>query len=55
MENSAIKQKFLNFGPKMSDLDIFAQKCVISVFLGKGYKKNYCHISNQHPQICVIT
>lgn len=28
------------------------QKCLISVLLDWNLKKNYCHISNQHTQIC---
>ena len=39
------KQKYLNLGPKMPDFGI----------LGLEFEwKQYCHIWNQHPQICLI-
>ena len=48
------KQKRLNLGPKMPCLGIFDQECLICLFLGKNFLKNYCRIWNQHPQICLI-
>ena len=48
------KQKCLNLGPKMPYLGIFDQKCLTWVFLGMNLKKNYCHIWNQHPQMCLF-
>ena len=39
----------------MQFLGIFDQKCLIWVFLDKNFfKKNYCQIWNQHPQICLF-
>ena len=37
------KQKCLNLGQKILDLGIFWARTL----------KNYCHIWNQHPQICL--
>ena len=48
------KQKCLNLGPNMSFFGIFDQICLILVFLGKNFLKNYCHIWNQHLQICLF-
>ena len=39
-----ILQKCLNLGPKMRDSGNF----------GLEFEKNYCHIWNQHPRICLI-
>ena len=38
------KQKCLNLGPKMPCLGIFDQECLICLFLGKNFLKNYCRI-----------
>ena len=46
--------KMPKFGTKNDLLGIFDQECVIWVFLGKNVLKNYCHIWNQHPQICLF-
>ena len=44
LQNFTKKQKCLNLGPKMLYLGIF----------GLEFKKNYCHIWNQDPWICLI-
>ena len=41
-------------GTKNALLGIFDQECLFWVFLGKNLKKVYCHIWNQHPQICLF-
>ena len=46
--------KMPKFGTKNDLLGIFDQECVIWVFLGKNVLKDYCHIWNQHPQICLF-
>ena len=46
--------KIPKFGTKNDLLGIFDQECVIWVFLGKNVLKNYCHIWNQCPQICLF-
>ena len=38
---------------KKKNAYVWDQKCLIWVFLDY-ILKNYCHISNQHPQICLI-
>ena len=48
------KQKCLNLWPKMPYLHIFDEKSFIWIFLGYNFKKSYCHIWNQHPQICLF-
>ena len=53
-KNFMQKQKCLNLGPKMPYLGIFDQKCLIWVVLGKNFKKDYCHVWNQHLQICLF-
>ena len=35
-------------------MGIFDQECLIWVFLGENFKKDYCHIWNQLPQICLF-
>ena len=44
LQNFVKKQKYLNSRPKMPYLGIFKQE----------FKKNYCQIWNQHPQICLF-
>ena len=36
LQNLTEKHKYLNLGPKMSDLGVFGQKCLIWVFLAKN-------------------
>ena len=48
------RKKCPNLGPKMPFFGIFDQKCLIWVFLDKNFKKDFCHIWNQHPWICII-
>ena len=38
----------------MSYLGIFDQKCLLWIFLGQDFLKNYCHVLNQHPQIWIF-
>ena len=38
----------------MSFFGIFDQICLILVFLGKNFLKNYCHIWNHNPRVCQI-
>ena len=52
--NLVQNKKSLNLGPKIPNLSIFDQKCLIWVFLGHNFKKNYCHIWNQHSWLCLI-
>ena len=44
LQNFTEKQKCQNLGPKVSDFGIFSA----------GVWKQYCHIWNQHPRICLI-
>ena len=44
LQNFVKKQKCLNLGPKMQFFGIF----------GLEFKKNYCHIWNRHPQVCLF-
>ena len=46
--------KMPKFGTKNALLSIFDQECLIWVCLGKNFFKKYCHIWNQHPQICLF-
>ena len=44
LQNVVWKRKCLNYGPKISYLGFFLE----------NFKKNYCHIWNKHPEICLI-
>ena len=44
----------LELKTKNALFDIWDQKCLLCVFWSR-ILKNYCHMWNQHPQICVIS
>ena len=48
------KQKCLNLGPKMLDLGVFDQKCLIWVFLGQNFKRTIVIFEISNPCLCLI-
>ena len=48
------KMKIAKFGTKYVLLSIFDQECLIWLFYGQNFLKNFCHIWNQHLHICIF-
>ena len=54
LQNFRKKQKCLYLGPKMLDLGVFNQKCLIWVFLGRNFKRTIVIFEISNPRICLI-
>ena len=55
LQNFVKKQKCLYLEPKMPFFGfIFLTQNALFGYLGQEFKKNYCHIWNQHPQMCLF-
>ena len=48
------KQNCLNLGPKMPYWVFLIKIALFGCFRARIFLKNYCHIWNQHPQICIF-